>query len=403
MDNTKNQTLGIIREEKNPPDKRVPLTPSQCAELKNQGWKVIVQSSNIRAYSDEEYRMMGIEVMEDISGADILLGVKEVPIEHLIQNKTYLFFSHTIKMQPYNRDLLRAVLAKNIRLVDYECLTNQQGKRVIGFGKYAGIVGAYNGLLCYGEISNKFNLKPAHECKDRIELEEQYPLIDLPSNYKIAITGSGRVTSGIIEVLEAVGIRKIQPADFLLETFDFPVFTQLTPMDYVKRKDDRSASEEDFYASPEKYISKFTPFTQVADMLITGHYWDSSSPFFFQKDDVESNQWKIRIIADISCDIDGPIPSTIRPSTIADPIYGYHRFKHEECNPTLEESIAVMAVDNLPCELPRDASREFGEVLSKIVLPSIKTNDQIIQSATIARDGNLTEKYRYLGEYVGLT
>lgn len=397
-------TIGIIREGKTPPDKRVPFTPEQARELQDTyEVTVLVQTSDIRAYADEEYRQAGLKVVDDVSHCDVLMGVKEVPIEQLIANKTYFFFSHTIKEQPYNRDLLRAVLDKRIRLVDYEVLTRANGVRVVGFGRYAGVVGAYNGILAWGKRSNDFSLTPAHLCYDRHEMNAELKKVQLPKNFKIVLTGTGRVSKGAQEVLNDLGVKKVSPLEFLDRDYNAPVYTVLEVNHYFFRADNQPFNKAAFYENPVGHIARFRPFTQSADMYIPCHYWDSRSPFVFTNDDARDAQCRIKIVADVSCDIAGPVTSTLRPSTIDDPLYGYDPQQHVEVPFATPNSIGVMAVDNLPCELPRDASRDFGAELLAEVMPQLLGDDpeQRILRASIADGiGSLGAYFMHLQAYV---
>ncbi|MDG1903292.1 MAG: hypothetical protein P8I37_02910 [Schleiferiaceae bacterium] len=205
--------IGIVREGKIPIDKRVALIPEHAAYLKNKfKCEIVAQPSAIRAISDEEYVRYGIDLQEDLSDCDVLFGVKEVPINDLIPNKTYFFFSHTYKQQPYNAKLLRACVERNIRLIDYELLKNN-GARVVAFGRFAGLVGAYNGLRGWGEKYGQFVLKPAHECHDMQDMFDQLKGIDWPADLRILLTGKGRVASGAVETLQAAGIPEITPEE----------------------------------------------------------------------------------------------------------------------------------------------------------------------------------------------
>lgn len=396
--------IGIIKEGKVPIDRRVPLTPFQAKQVKEQFDNVdlVIQSSDIRCFPDEDYQKEGITVVQDVSDCDILLGVKEVPIPLLLKSKTYFFFSHTIKKQPYNRTLLQEIIAKKIRMIDYETLTDQSGKRIIAFGRWAGIVGAYNGVLTYGQRYNLFHLRPAHECFDLEDLKSEYSKVDLPP-VKIVITGGGRVAKGSIEVMHGMGIRKVTPAAFLSERFDYPVFTQLNTRDYHVRKDGGEFSRQEFYKSPENYESDFLKYAKSADLLIAAAFWDPNSPVLFKREDIVKNDFGIHVIADITCDIEGSIPSTKQPSTIEDPVYDYNPSDDQiEAPYTDEGNITVMAVDNLPCELPRDASESFGNELLHNILPELLGDDSngVIQRATITKNGALTEKYEYLKDYL---
>ncbi|MEQ8925930.1 MAG: NAD(P)-dependent oxidoreductase [Fulvivirga sp.] len=399
-----NLKVGILKEGKVPVDKRVPIVPFQAREIMNSfpHVKVVVQKSDIRCYNDSDYRSEEIELVDTVENCDILMGVKEVPIKNLIEGKTYLFFSHTIKEQPYNRELLREILKKNIRLIDYELLTDSEGTRVVAFGRYAGLVGAYNGILTYGKRYNLFNIRPANKCFDLEDLKTEYEKVDLPA-IKIAVTGGGRVSRGAMEVLNGMRIRKVTPADYISELYDEPVYTQLNSRDYNKAKDGSEFNRGDFYNSPHLYESDFAKFSEVTDLLIAGAYWDPAAPVLFKREDILAPNFKIRVIADITCDIEGSIPSTKKPSTIDDPIYDYNP-SEDKVEPALkdESNITVMAVDNLPCELPRDASVDFGKELLNNVLPHLfnKDSEGVIERATITKDGKLTDRFKYLQNYV---
>ncbi len=395
--------FGIIREGKEPSDERVPLTPKQIIALKiEKECDFTVKSSEVRRIKDEEYTRLGIPVSDDVSSADVLLGVKEVPISELIPDKTYMFFSHTIKMQPYNKGLLRAILEKRIRLIDWECLRDAMGRRLIGFGRYAGIVGAYNGFRALGMRDGSFVLKKAQQCEDRVEMEQELTKIKLPA-MKILLTGRGKVAKGSIEILDRMGIRKVGIREYLKNGFTEPVYCQITFTEYFKRKGGGAFDVKEFYAhGGERYESDFMRFAAVTDMLIAGHYWESRSPFLFTREDVRKPDFNINLVADISCDIDGPVATTLRPSSIEDPFYGYDPYTEQEVGFNAPGAITVMAVDNLPCELPRDASRDFGEMFIRSVLPSFLNGDKnrILEKATIADHGEITDHYAYLREWV---
>lgn len=397
--------LGIAREGKVPPDFRVPLTPKQCklVELKFPHVEVIVQQSPIRTFADEQYIAEGIRVQEDLSECDIIMGVKEVKISDLIPEKKYVFFSHTIKKQPYNRELLQNILQKKIELIDYEVMKNKLGKRLIGFGRYAGIVGCYNGLRTYGLKNELFTLKRANECEDRTELEEELKKVVLPSSTKIVLTGFGRVGYGAREIMDLLPVMEVSPEEFLNETFTEPVFTHLEVEDYFARKDGSAFEKKHFYEHGSEYKSVFAQYAATADMYIACHYWSSSSPGILTAEDMKQPDFRLKVVADISCDVAGPIASTIRSSSIADPVYGYDPQTGTEGDFMKAGNIAVMAVDNLPCELPKDASEDFGNELIKHIFPALfnEDPDQIIARATeTTSEGELSEYFSYLSDYV---
>jgi len=396
--------IGIIKEGKNPPDKRVALSPSQCEYILNNhpDVEVFVQASNIRKFKDEEYQKLGVAVVDSVEDCDILIGVKEVPIEQLIPNKKYLFFSHTFKEQPYNRELLKAVLDKNIQLIDWEVIKDTKGRRLIAFGRYAGIVGCYNGFLAYGKKSGAYSLKPAHQCDDRADMEAQLVNVKLPDNFKIVITGHGRVGGGAMEIINKLGLKEVNSPEFLAQDFNEPVFTQLAVDEYNAKADGSNFSKADFYNDPSNFVSTFNQYASIANMYIACHYWDSEAPFIFTREDAKAKDWKIQVVADISCDIDCAIASTLRPSTIAEPLYGYNPITESEDDFMKEGVIGVMAVDNLPCELPLDASVHFGEMFLEHVLEPLTGNDpdNIIGRASETLNGELTEHFAYLDDYV---
>lgn len=401
--------FAIIRERKNPPDRRVVFSPEQLSRLNNAFAKAefIVESSPIRIFSDEQYVAHGITVTEDVNDADVMIGVKEVPKDALIPHKKYFFFSHTIKKQPYNRDLLREILNKKIELYDHETIIKKNGARLIGFGRYAGIVGAYNGFRALGLRDGLFTLPKVEDLPDYRALKAELKRIkcDLPP-INIAITGIGKVTGGILEILQELHIHALKPKEYLqLGQFDNvqTVYTQLDVVDYYTRKDGYKPTKTECYNNPELLKSYFMKYAKVTDMLITGHFYGNGAPYFFTRDDMKSPDFNINLVADVSCDIDGPIACTIRPSTIADPIYGYDAQGEKEVPFKTPGSITVMAVDNLPCELPKDASEGFGEMFEKHVIPAFFNGDKngILERARMTTsDGKLTERFSYLQNFV---
>ena len=396
--------VGILKETKTPPDRRVAIPPQQGKDLLNTfpNAELYIQASDLRAYKDEEYKNLNLTVKNDISDCDILIGVKEVEISELIANKTYLFFSHTAKKQPYNRDLLNEILNKKIRLIDYEYLTDTQNLRLVAFGRWAGIVGAYNALLGFGIRSGNYSIRRANECHDMDDFFTELSKVKLP-NIKILITGGGRVAHGAIEVLEQVNIEKVSPQDFLRNNYEYPVYTQIDPWHYTKRKNGEEFDLRHFFKHPYEYESSFLPYTKVTDMLVACHFWDPKSPKFMTKEEMKADDFNISLIADVSCDVDGPIPSTSRASTIEDPFYGYDVNAEKESDAFDKNNITIMAVDNLPGEAPRNASIDFGKDLIEKVLPSLFEEDaeEIIKRASITTlDGKLSDKFAYLQDYI---
>jgi len=395
--------FALLKERKSPPDRRSVLSPiamSRAQELFPKA-SFIVESSPIRVFPDIAFEKAEFEVKEDVSDSDVMLGVKEVPVDALIPNKKYFFFSHTIKKQPYNRDLLRAVLDKNIELYDHEVITRKSGLRLIGFGRYAGLVGAYNGFRAYGKKHKSFDLPPANTLTDVSALIIQLKKIELPP-IKICLSGSGKVAGGAQEILEAIGIKKASISDYLNKPFDTPVYCKIGVLDYAKRIDNEKGSLSQFIKDPTAYETDFLRFAKVTQLFIAGHFYGDGAPYLFTRENAKSPDFNIEVVADISCDIDGPVASTLRASTIAEPFYGYDAQTEKEVAFDAPGAITVMAVDNLPCELPKDASEGFGEMFIDNVLPAFFNDDKdgILQRARMTKDGKLTPRFSYLQDYV---
>ena len=404
-DMAKTLRVGILRETRNPPDRRVPLTPPQIVTLEElyPNVEFFVQPSDYRCYSNEEYEYLDIPLKEDLRDCDILMGVKEVDKRTFIPGKTYLFFAHVAKKQPHNLEMFREMSDRNISLIDFEYLTSEKGQRVVAFGRHAGIVGAYNGLRARGIKTNRFKLKPAYQCHDLDEMWAGLKLIELKQGLKILVTGEGRVAHGAMETLGVANVEHVAPNDYLNREFSVPVYCQIGPGDYARHKNGLKFSFNHFTRYPQEYESTFLPFTTVTDILITGHYWDPRSPVFFTRQDMKRPDFRISVIADISCDINGPIPSTLRATTISDPFYAFNPLlEKEEPAFSKQTNITVMSIDNLPGELPRDASLDFGKMLMSNVLHDLLTEvtSPMIERATILRNGELTSGYNYLKDFL---
>jgi alanine dehydrogenase len=395
--------FGIIKERKNPPDRRVVFSPDELAKVKQlyHGATVKVESSDIRVFTDSQYHNMGIEVTNDVSDCDVLFGVKEVPIDNLIPNKAYFFFSHTIKKQPYNRKLLQAILEKNIELYDHETIVDAHNRRLIGFGRYAGIVGAYNAFRAFGIKFELFKMPKAETLSGKDALIMHLKRLILPP-LKIVVTGTGKVGNGAKEILDAMKIKEVSVENYLTKSYTQPVYTQIDVLDYNKRKDGQVLDFTDFHQNPTEYISDFERFTKVSDIYIAGHFYANDAPAILTREMLQANDCNIKVVADVSCDVNGPIACTLRASTIAEPLYGYLPSENKEVDVFHPAAIVVMAVDNLPCELPKDASEGFGEMFSEYVLPAFFNGDKdgILHRAKMTENGKLTERFSYLQDYV---
>ena len=395
--------FGILKERKNPPDRRVVFTPNELLRFQEKypQAEIVVEQSDIRAFTDEEYAELGFELSDDLSDCDVLFGVKEVPVDALIPNKKYFFFSHTIKKQIYNRALLQAVLEKNIDLYDHETIVDENNKRLIGFGRYAGNVGAYNGIRTFGIKYDLFHLPKAETLNGKAVLVEKLKRLILPP-IKVVVTGSGKAGMGTKEVLDGMKMKEVSPQDFLTKTYDSAVYTQIEVDDYYKRLDGGAFVKSDFYKNPSEYTSDFEKFSQVADIFMAAHFYGNNAPYILTNEMLKSAKCKIKVVADISCDTNGPVACTIRASTIADPIFGYLPSEAKEVDVFHPGSIAVMSIDNLPCELPKDSSEGFGEMFMKHVVPAFFNNDKdgILHRAQITDNGKLTERFKYLEDFV---
>lgn len=395
--------FGIIKERKNPPDRRVVFTPEEASRLvkEHPEAEIKVETSDIRVFTDEDYKKQGLQVVDDVSDCDVLFGVKEVPVNALIPNKKYFFFSHTIKKQLHNRKLLKAILEKNIDLYDHETIVDENYKRLIGFGRYAGIVGAYNGIRAFGIKFELFTLPKAETLSNREELITRLKRPVLPP-IKIVLTGTGKVGMGAKEILDAMKIKQVTVENFLSKNYSGPVYTQIDVLDYNKRIDGTASIKEDFYKNPQNYTSDFERFSKVADIFMAGHFYGNGAPVILTREMLNSKDNMIKVVADISCDVDGPIASTIKASTIAEPFFGYLPSEHKEVEVFHPGAIVVMSVDNLPCELPKDASEGFGEMFMEHVIPAFFNGDKdgILQRAKITENGKLTERFQYLQAFV---
>jgi alanine dehydrogenase len=396
--------IGIVREGKTPQDNRAPFSPKQCKEIQEKYPRVqfIIQPSAIRCFSDEEYLAEGLTLSEDLTSCEVIFGVKEALIDTLIPGKTYLFFSHTKKAQPYNKKLMQALIAKKIRMIDYECLTHDDGHRIVGFGYWAGVVGAHNGLLTYGKKFGQFDLKPVFSMKNFQALKESYEAFFLPP-IKIAVTGSGRVSTGVLDILQYLDVAEVSPEDYLSKRFAYPVFVHLKGKDLYGRMDDSSYSRDDFHQNPEAYCCLFRQYCQMTDILMNGIYWDKQIPRLFELVDMKRTDFNIPVISDITCDENGSVPCNLGATTIADPTYGFNKKTLEKAQPFQHtfDIVDVMAVDNLPNELPRDASKYFGGFLQTYVLPDliIGVRSGVIERATICDESKLTPHFEYLHDF----
>ena len=398
--------IGIVRESRND-ENRTPLVPEHIKKYKesNPNINFIIQPSNSRCFSDEEYELCGAKINENLNECSIIFGVKEIDPNILINNRTYLFFSHTFKInkqqkniEKHKKDLLLSILNKKITLIDYENIRGKNGTRCLGFGRFAGIVGCYNTLNLLLRVLGKQSLASAYKIDDYERLVLNLKNLYFPKT-KILVTGDGRVAKGVIELLNLTNIKAVSKKDFLEKKFDQPIFCNLETKDYVTNNSSNNFNLEHFIDNPQDYSSSALQYLKETDILISAHYWDPSSPKIFENEDLKVLQ-NLKIVGDITCDINGSVPTTIRSTTIEKPNYWIERNSLKEIEEN-NDGIAVMAVDNLPSELPRDSSTEFSEGIINEVLPFLlKEDDGRILNGTITTDGSFLEKYNYLNNYI---
>ena len=398
--------IGIVRESRND-ENRTPLVPEHIKKYKesNPNINFIIQPSNSRCFSDEEYELCGAKINENLNECSIIFGVKEIDPNILINNRTYLFFSHTFKInkqqkniEKHKKDLLLSILNKKITLIDYENIRGKNGTRCLGFGRFAGIVGCYNTLNLLLRVIGKQSLASAYKIDDYERLVLNLKNLYFPKT-KILVTGDGRVAKGVIELLNQTNIKAVSKKDFLEKKFDQPIFCNLETKDYVTNNSSTNFNLEHFINNPQDYSSSALQYLKETNILISAHYWDPSSPKIFESEDLKDLQ-NLKIVGDITCDINGSVPTTIRSTTIEKPNYWIERNSLKEIDEN-NDGIAVMAVDNLPSELPRDSSTEFSEGIINEVLPFLlKEDDGRILNGTITTDGSFLEKYNYLNNYI---
>lgn len=393
--------IGLIREGKVPADNRVALTPGQCKWLVKQypDLQILVQSSSNRCFPDKEYSEAGLTVTDDLSACHLLLGIKEVPVPELLPGKTYLFFSHTKKKQPYNQALMHAMVDQRITLIDYECLEHEDGQRIIGFGFFAGIVGAHNGIMAYGNRTGAYSLGRVAGVKDYRELIHTYFGLKLPV-VKIAVTGSGRVAHGILEIMNLMDVQEVEPEEYLSRGFAYPVYVHLKGNDLYRHAINGTYHRDDFHERADQYQCVFEQYCPHTDILMNGIYWDQKIPRLFTMDTVKRDDFRIQTIADITDDKNGSIPCNFGDAKTEAPVYGVNRVSGEKTAPYQPGSVDIMAVGNLPNELPRDASNYFGEQLIKYILEDMrKGGSPAIDRATILKEGRLTRYFSHLADY----
>jgi len=432
-------SLGIRREDKNEWEARVPLIPSDVQKLVNKGINVILQPSPIRIFSDDEYIQAGATISEDLSICRLVLAVKEIPITFFEKGKTYVFFSHTIKGQDYNMPLLQAMMDKETQLIDYERIVDDKGRRLIFFGRHAGLAGVIDSLWAYGkrlnheEIKNPFSkIKKTYEyrglenAKIAInEITDEISKTGIPREIQPIVcgfSGYGNVSQGAQEIFDILPHKEISPQELLEETFEEK--DRLLYKVVFKEKDlvkpiisNKIFELQDYYNNPEKYKSKFEQYLPYLSILMNCIFWDTQYPRLVTLDYLKdawlkSTQQKLKILGDISCDIDGAIQCTAKSTVSGNPVYTYNPLNGEVVDGVEGVGPVVMAVDNLPCELAAEASESFSKVLVDFIPKLVNTNfnvsfkdldlPQELRSGLILHKGSLTDDYKYLKKHLKL-
>lgn len=432
--------IGIRRENKNIWEKRTPLTPNDIFSLKkDENLEFVIQTSPIRAFKDEEYEKAGANVKEDLSECDLIFAVKEIPVQYINKDKTYIFFSHTIKGQKSNMPMLKKIMDLKATLIDYEKVTDEKGRRLIFFGEFAGKAGMIDTLWALGQrLYNEgmktpfLHIKTAHEY-DSFKAAT-LALLDVAGEIKkqgmhrslapfvLGIAGYGNVSRGAQKVLESLPITEIEPKDIA------PLFEEDEPNNKTIYKvvfkeehtvEPKSKADkfelQDFFKHPEKYQSVFKKYLPYLTLLVNCIYWDSRYPRLITKKDAkemyaEGKKPRLKIVGDISCDIEGGIEFTLKSTDPSQPVFVYDPKKDEAIMGFNGNGPVVLAVDNLPCELPKESSQEFSTVLKKFV-PEIAKADfhadfnklnlpPEIKKAVIVYQGELTPDYKYLEKHL---
>ncbi|MDP8204390.1 MAG: bifunctional lysine ketoglutarate reductase /saccharopine dehydrogenase family protein [Candidatus Tenebribacter mawsonii] len=427
--------LGIKKETKNVWERRVPLNPIAVQDLIKKGFEVVVQPSETRIYKDEEFKVVGAKLCDDLSDCDFIIGVKEIPMKDLIPGKPHLFFSHTIKGQDYNMPLLQKILDDKITLLDYEKIEDEKNRRLVFFGKFAGYAGMVDTLHGLGQrLNQQYNIEtPFLKIKHSYQYESIADAIDqisvigkeieqhgLPAEItplNIFLLGYGHVAQGCQEILAALPILKVSPdqlEEYSKNYEDNKIYlTVFKEENLVERKDGAKFELLDYFRNNSAYKSHLEKYLKYCSVYMNAIYWTSQCPVFLPNSylkEVQNNNPKLIIIGDITCDIKGSVQATVKSTWPDNPVFILNSETEKETDGYKGEGFAIMAVDNLPCEFPKEASDCFSEALmpfveqmllndySKTINDSTLPNE--IKSACITHNGELEENYKYLEEFL---
>lgn len=421
-------SIGIRREDKHIWEKRIALSPEDCAKLIKRGVNIILQPSSIRCFSDKEYIRVGAQIKEDLQECDFLLGVKEMPKEFIQPNRAHLFFSHTIKGQPYNMPLLKEILDKNATLLDYERIVDENNRRLIAFGRFAGLAGVIDTLSLLGKrwqskkivnplvnILFSMQYKAFGEARQAVlQIENSLKSLDRP--LKIALIGNGNVSHGVQEILRLLPLAKVSPEELKKEDCPNLAYAIFEEKDFVVPKNPEQPFElQDYYNNPQKYSACFEQYLPYLDVVINTIYWDARYPRLVTNEALQSLFSKnpsprLEVIGDISCDIEGAMQCTVKCTTPGSPSFVFDPMTKAITDGWEGKGVAVLAVDTLPCEFPLDASIYFSEKLIPLLLEIIQADlsgtleesklPSCIIPSVIVWKGKLTPQYQYLQEKI---
>ncbi len=430
--------LGIRHEDKYLMERRAPLTPSHVNKLiEKHGLKFTVESSGKRIFTDEEYRQAGAQIEKDLKKCQVIFGVKEIPEDYFEKHKTYIFFSHVIKGQPYNMPMIKRMIGLNCNLIDYECIVDERNRRLIFFGRHAGLAGMINSLWSLGkrlrrygfetpfvQIKQSYKYDSLKEAKEAVTLvgkqiaEEGLPEELCPIT--IGFTGYGNVSNGAQEIASLLPMKEILPEELtkLDKWKNLPNNTLFKIIFKEKhlfaRNDGKTFELQDYYYNPDNYQPVFEKYIPHLTVLMNCMYWDDRYPRIVTKKYIqklfEKGRPKLTVIGDITCDPDGSVEITHKGTPVENPVFVYNPFTRKPTSGFEGEGILVMAVDILPTELPRDSSMTFADALTDFVKPiadadfnkpfeNIKLPDPV-KKALILHKGSFTPDYRYIEDFL---
>lgn len=433
-----NKIIGIRHEDKYVMERRVAIPPAEAAQLIEEGLEIYVEQSPKRIFTDQEYANAGAHITHDLSKCPVIFGVKEMPPDFFEMNKTYIFFSHVIKGQSYNMPMLRQMMEKKCTLIDYEKIADDSGRRLIFFGRFAGLAGMINSLWSFGQRMQVLGtetpftgIRQSHHYNSLADAEmavrqagEIIRKEGLPASltpFTIGFTGYGNVSKGAQHIADLLPTVEITPDD-LINLKESGKYNRKTIYKVVFKEEDISTPVdtsvhfhlEEYYNHPEKFKNQFEKYAPHLTVLMNCMYWDDRYPRLLTKSYIKTlyqkGEMKLKVIGDVTCDPDGSIEFTHKGTEIEDPVFVYNPQTGIPAMGFRGDGILVMAVDILPSELPRESSESFGRALLKFV-PAIAAADYSvdfrhldlpaeIKRAVILHRGKLTPEYAYISQYL---